>query len=228
MEQDVPERKCAVVDLGLTDYAACLDIQRRLLSLRQQSKIYDALILTEHYPVITFGRGFRGEVPELPVPAYQIERGGEGTFHSPGQFVAYPVMNISENRVGVRTLVLRILESAVYALEKQGVEAEARVSPVGVWTGGKKIGSLGIAVKRWVTFHGLAVNLNNDLGGFSHINPCGMSPSTMTSAKKLLGREADTARFRQDFVDSFMESFHFSPESLGIEGMPGFGVDTAV
>lgn len=185
-----------------------------MLQLRQSSRICDSLLLTEHEPVITFGRGYREEIQELPVPAFQIERGGEGTFHGPGQLVAYPIINITENNIGIRTLVSRILNAVAYALGRQGIESEAKFDPVGVWTGGKKIASLGIAVKRWVTFHGVAVNLNNSLDGFSYINPCGMSSSTITSAKKVLGRDVDMGAVRTDFVRAFMAEFNFTAESM--------------
>ncbi len=216
-------RRCNVIDLGLTDYGECLGIQRRLLTLRQNSAICDTLLLTQHMPVITFGRGYREEIPSLPVPVFQIERGGEGTFHGPGQLVAYPIMNISENRVGIRQLVSRMLEAAVHALGTQGIEGEARFDPVGVWVGDKKIASLGIAVKRWVTFHGIAININNSLDGFSYINPCGMSSSTITSARRILGREVDLASVKRDFVTRFMEAFYFTAEPSSLEDMTAAG-----
>lgn len=190
-----------------------------MLQLRQNSKICDTLLLTEHEPVITFGRGFRQELPELPVPAFQIERGGEGTYHGPGQLVAYPILNLTENNTGIRTLVSRILNAVVSALGKQGIDSEPKFDPVGVWTGGKKIASLGIAVKRWVTFHGAAVNLNNSLDGFSYINPCGMSSSTITSAKKVLGREVNAETVRADFVSAFMEEFNFVAEEVELHAL---------
>lgn len=182
--------------------------------------ITDMLILTEHLPVVTFGRGYRDELPSLPVPVFQIERGGEGTCHCPGQLVAYPIMNISENRVGIRTLVTKMLQAAVHALSRQGIAGEARFDPVGVWVGERKIASLGLAVKRWVTFHGIAVNVNNQLDIFSYINPCGMSATTMTSARKLAGRNVDAEEMKSDFVSSFMESFSFIPERVHPESLP--------
>lgn len=214
------ERRCNLVDLGRTDYGGCLRIQRELLGLRQNSMICDTLILTEHDPVITFGRGYREEPPPLPVPVFQIERGGEGTYHGPGQMVAYPILNLTENRIGVRRLVSGVLEAAVYALGRQGITSEKRFDPVGVWVGEKKIASLGLAVKRWVSFHGVAININNSLDGFAYINPCGMSSSTITSAAKLLGRQVDMKEVKRDFTHSFMESFGFHAEVLEPAALP--------
>ena len=219
-------RRCNVLDLGLTDYGKCLEVQRKLLVMRQNSEICDSLILTEHNPVITFGRGYRDALPDLPVPVFQIERGGEGTYHCPGQLVAYPILNIYENGTGIRTLVSRVMGAAVSALRRLGIESEGRFDPVGVWVGGKKIASLGIAVKRWVTFHGIAINLNNELDGFEYINPCGMSASTMTSAKRILGRRVDFDEFRHDFVSAFMESFDFDAERTTLGSISG-GADSA-
>lgn len=208
------ERRCNLLDLGRTDYGSCLKIQRELLGLRQNSMICDTLVLTEHDPVITFGRGFREEPPSLPVPVYQIERGGEGTYHGPGQMVAYPILNLTENKIGVRRLVSGILDSAVYALGRQGISSEMRFDPVGVWVGKKKIASLGLAVKRWVSFHGVAINVNNSLDGFAYINPCGMSSSTITSARRLLGRPIEIEDVKRDFIHAFMDSFGFHPEKM--------------
>lgn len=213
-------RRCNVIDLGRTEYGHCLRLQHALLQLRQNSMICDTLLLTEHDPVVTFGRGFRGELPSLPVPAFQIERGGEGTYHAPGQLVAYPILNLMENDIGIRTLVSRVLGAAVTALREQGISSEARFEPVGVWAGEKKIASLGIAVKRWVTFHGVAVNLNNSLEGFHYISPCGMSPSMITSAHQLLGREVDFNAVSEEFVDAFMNVFGFAAEYRRLGDMP--------
>ncbi len=204
-------RKCNLLTIGLTDYAYALELQRKLLTLRQSSLIYDTLIVTEHRAAITFGRGYRGELPELSVPVFAIERGGEGTYHCPGQLVAYPILNLTENGIGVRRLVTGMLEAGVEALTSSGIDAEARLEPVGIWIGDRKIASLGIAVKRWVSFHGLAINLNNELDGFSLINPCGMSASTMTSARKILGHEVDFQKVQRDFIDAFMREFSLEP-----------------
>jgi len=205
------QRRCNVLSIGLTDYESALKLQRKLLSLRQNSEVYDTLIVTEHPPVITFGRGFRNELPVLPVPVYSIERGGEGTYHAPGQLVAYPIISLAENRIGVRALVNHVLGAGVSALAAAGIDAEARLEPVGLWVGDRKIASLGIAVKRWVSFHGIAINLNNELDGFAMINPCGMSASTITSAKKILGHEVDFAAVQRKFIDAFMKEFDLSP-----------------
>ena len=213
-------RKCNVLNIGLTDYAYALNLQRRLLVLRQNSSIYDTLVVTEHTPVITFGRGYRDELPELSVPVFSIERGGEGTYHGPGQLVAYPIINLTENGIGVRRLVQGMLRSGVAALSATGIDAEARLDPVGIWIGDRKIASLGIAVKRWVSFHGLAINLNNDLDGFALINPCGMSASTITSAKKVLGHSVDFTSVQQALIDAFMKEFDLQPSPGSLSDLP--------
>ncbi|MEM3851889.1 MAG: lipoyl(octanoyl) transferase LipB [Methanomassiliicoccales archaeon] len=205
----VEKRRCNVFDAGLMEYGECLELQHSLLSLRQDHRICDTLIITEHPPVYTFGRSFEGKPPELPYPSHIVERGGEGTFHCPGQRVAYPIMDIMENGVGVRTLVLTLLSSASDALKAEGIAAEPKLDPVGLWVGGKKIASVGLAIKRWVSFHGIAVNLNNGLDGFAYIQPCGLSSTVMTSASQLLGRKVDTGRFVNNFVSSFMSRFGF-------------------
>lgn len=211
MHEEALLRKCNLLDAGLTEYGRCLELQRELVRLRQEGRIFDTLLLTEHYPVITFGRSYKGEAPSLKYPVFSVERGGEGTFHAPGQLVAYPILNLIENRTGVRTLVLSLLESAAEALCLEGLNAEARLDPVGVWASGKKVGSAGLAVKRWVSFHGIALNINNSMDGFNLINPCGLSSGVMASASSLLGRKVDMDALKQNFVDAFMRRFSFLP-----------------
>jgi lipoate-protein ligase B len=210
-------RKCNLIDLGLTEYGRCLEIQHELVRLRQEGRIFDTLILTEHEPVITFGRAYSDRAPELPYRVFYVERGGEGTYHAPGQMVAYPVLNLNENAIGPRTLVLSLLNSAAEALADVGITAEGLLNPVGLWVSGKKIGSVGLAVKQWVSYHGIAVNLNNDMKGFSVINPCGLHASVMTSASELLGHTVDMNRFKRKFVDAFMRRFRFSGEESDLD-----------
>ncbi len=218
-----PLQSCNVLRLGLTDYGRCLDFQRLLLSRRQQSLICDTLIVTEHNPVITFGRNFSGPLPSLPVPVFSIERGGEGTYHAPGQLVAYPIINLNENMVGARTLVKRIQQAAVLALEAAGIRAEGRLDPVGVWVGDRKIASIGIAVKRWVSFHGIAININNPLSSFDLIRPCGLDSSVMTSAARLLGHEADFGLVREAFIHGFLKEFNFVERTADAELLDAMG-----
>ena len=208
-----------MLDIGLTDYAFALDLQRRLLVMRQNSEICDTLILTEHRPAITFGRGYRGELPEPGIPVFSIERGGEGTYHGPGQLVAYPIISLAENGIGIRRLVSGLLGAGVIALAAAGLHAEARFQPVGIWIGDRKIASLGIAVKRWVSFHGLAINLNNEMEGFGLINPCGMSAATMTSAKVILGHEVAFPKVQQALVGAFMKEFDFEQSPVELTDM---------
>ncbi|MBX8644566.1 MAG: lipoyl(octanoyl) transferase LipB [Thermoplasmata archaeon] len=204
-------RRCNILRLGTTDYGECLSLQRKLLLLRQTSSIYDSLLLTQHHPVVTFGRNYTGELPDLPVPVFSIERGGEGTYHCPGQFVAYPIINLADNGLGVRTLVKKLQAVAVASLRSFGIESEGRLEPVGIWTGNMKIGSIGIAVKRWVTFHGIAININNDLDGFNMIKPCGLDSSVMTSAARILGHTISFGEFEESFISNFMREFGFTP-----------------
>jgi len=211
------DRSCNVLRAGLTDYDDCLRLQHMLLARRQEGRVRDTLIITEHRPVITFGRGFREELPDIPLPAYAVERGGSATYHGPGQFVAYPVLNIIENDLTVRMFVSKVLESAVLSLADYGIRSEYHLENTGVWCADRKIASLGMAVKGWVSFHGIAINLTNDLTPFRLIQPCGMNPLIMTNAERISGRCIPMEEFSEVFVGHFMRLFNMKPSYITAE-----------
>ncbi len=198
-----------VVELGRRPYGPVLEMQRALCRARIEGELAeDVLLLVEHPPVITLGRGT--QVESLPIPAdrlpahgvevFEVERGGDVTFHGPGQLVGYPILDLTRHRPDLHWY-LRALEGAVIdALGALGIAAERRTGLTGVWTGGgiRKIASIGVHVKRWITFHGFALNVTTDLSFFDLIVPCGISGVAMTSVARELGRtdgdlEAETA-----------------------------------
>ncbi|MBI3725791.1 lipoyl(octanoyl) transferase LipB [bacterium] len=185
-------------DLGKRDYASVLDLQRSLADARARGEGEDVLLAVEHEEVVTVGRTAqrpsRDSGSELAraraagVPVFEIERGGAATWHGPGQLVGYPIVRLEPGERDVHGF-LRTIEGALAdALrETAGLEAEPRRedTPTGLWVAGKKVASIGIAVRRWVTLHGFALNLENDLSRFSLIRPCDMSPEVMTSLAAL-------------------------------------------
>lgn len=180
----------AVLRLGLTDYKEAWDLQRRLVDERLRGLRPDTLLLLEHPEVVTRGRGYNGRtMAGTTLPVYDIERGGDVTYHGPGQLVGYPIVHLKEKGLTVGRYI-RILEQALIdAVLPLGVRAERLRSFTGVWAGGKKIASIGIAVKSWVTYHGFALNVSTDLRQFAGIYPCGLQPEQMASLESILGRE---------------------------------------
>lgn len=186
---------------GVTPYAEVHALQRELVELRAEDQIPDTVLMLEHEPTITRGRGlqFTGEarvkqVPLGPLPAnyayVEIERGGDLTAHEPGQLVVYPILKLDgRGATPARDIgaYLRWFESVlISALQSWGLEGRSVPDATGVWVGERKVASLGVAARKWVTYHGIAINAVNTLEGFSHITPCGFSPEVMTRLSDLI------------------------------------------
>jgi lipoyl(octanoyl) transferase len=170
-----------VVDLGRRSYEDVYALQQERLDARVRGEVSDALFLVEHDAVVTRGRrSSEGDTADVPFPVVSIERGGEATYHGPGQLVAYPIMLLPEGRRDLHRY-LRDLESVVIeTLRVLGIEGRREQGWTGVWIGDSKVCSIGVAVRRWVTWHGLAVNVTTDLGAFRTFEPCGLRPDVMT------------------------------------------------
>jgi lipoyl(octanoyl) transferase len=191
-----------VQDLGRQPYAPVLELQRDLARRRIAGKLSeDLLLLVEHEPVVTLGRGTRpqslpltaAELERRGVVQYEVERGGDVTFHGLGQLVGYPIFDLRQHREDLHWF-LRTLEAAlIRGLDTLGIEAGPNPGLTGVWTRGRKIASIGIHVKQWVTYHGFALNVNTDLSYFDLIVPCGIRDVVMTSVAMELGRTDATS-----------------------------------
>ena len=180
-------------DLGLVDYEEAHAAMRRLVAERTAGAIGDTLLLLEHPHVYTRGRRSRDASNLLApgdVPVVAVERGGDVTYHGPGQLVAYPIVQLAEGRRDAPAFIRRLEGWIIAALATLGVpDAARRGGYAGVWCRGQKVASVGVAVTAaWVTWHGIALNVSTDLDYFARINPCGMSASVMTSATALAGR----------------------------------------
>ena len=176
-------------DLGLTDYAAALALQRELRAARRDGDGVDTLLLTEHRPVFTLGNAAGREHVRVSdeflaargVPLVPVERGGDVTYHGPGQLVIYPILDLNGFARDVRLYVRRLEETAIRLLAHYEVAGERRAGTPGVWVGERKIASVGVHLSRWITLHGLAINLDLDLEPFGWIDPCGLVGQAMTS-----------------------------------------------
>jgi len=178
---DRPRPLLDVRRLGRTQYPDAYRLQQELVGARVEEKIPDTLLLTEHEPVITLGRGSKREdVEGIQLPVFEVERGGEATWHGPGQVVAYPIVLLPEVRRDLHRYLRDLEEVVIRVLAEFQVEGRRETGKTGVWIGAKKICSIGVAVRRWVTFHGLALNVHNDPKAFSGFQPCGLDPQVMT------------------------------------------------
>ena len=193
-----------LLDLGRMEYGEALDLQRELASKRARGEIPDTLVLVEHDHVITLGRkttpsNFRPQ----KVPVFQIERGGDATYHGPGQLVGYPIVLLADH--DVRRHVRNIEEALLRAVGGFGIQAERLDGHPGIWVNGKKLASIGVAVTDWVTYHGFALNVNTDLAYFELIRPCGLDPRTMTSMEKIAGRPLPFEEVKGRFAREYSE-----------------------
>jgi lipoyl(octanoyl) transferase len=195
-----------VQDLGRAPYDEVLQLQRRLCRQRISGEISeDILLLVEHEPVVTLGRGLRpGSLPLSPqeleargLQVFDVERGGDVTFHGPGQLVGYPIIDLRNHREDLHWYLRRLEAGLIDGLGRMGVEANTTAGLTGVWTGGRKIASIGIHVKQWVTFHGFAVNVTTDMSYFDLIVPCGIPGVIMTSIARELGRNDAAALWEE-------------------------------
>ncbi|MEM2871112.1 MAG: lipoyl(octanoyl) transferase LipB [Candidatus Caldarchaeum sp.] len=196
--------KLVFIDLGLADYLETHKLMLRLVERRSAGEIPDTVLLLEHHDVYTLGRrGLEENVLDRSLPVYRVERGGDATYHGPGQLVVYPIISLHENRLGVGDLVKLLEEAVIMLLKEYGVSAGRVQGKPGVWVGGRKIASIGMALKNWVAYHGLALNINTDLAKFRGIRPCGMDSETMTSLQALTGRSVDMAEAKRKFIRAF-------------------------
>ncbi len=198
--------KGRLLDLGRREYKEVWDLQRWLVDERAKDTAPDTLILVEHEHVITLGRrtsveNFRPQ----DVRVYQVERGGDATYHGPGQLVGYPILRLQDRDIH---RYLRMLEEVLISTTRSyGIDSGRREGHTGVWVGTKKIASIGVAVSSWVTYHGFALNVDPDLSYFGLIKPCGLDPNMITSMSAALGRPVSFNDVKARVVEDFCRVF---------------------
>ncbi len=183
-----------IARLGTVDYAAALALQDAMVAARRDDLIGDTLLLLEHPHVFTLGRGAdsRYLLEARPgVPVFRVSRGGQVTYHGPGQLVAYPILKLEEHDRDIHLYLRRLEQAMIDALAELGIAAGRREGLTGVWVGERKIGSVGVGLRRWITLHGFALNVCTDLEYFDAMVPCGIAGCEMTSVECELGREVD-------------------------------------
>ena len=207
------ERELWTASLGRVPYAEALELQRHIARDRITGAVaQDVLLLVEHPPVVTLGRASKQKhlisspafLESKGVELFEVERGGDVTFHGPGQLVGYPIIDLKRHRQDLHWYLRKIEEALINTLADYDIPAERNPSFTGVWTRGKKIASIGVHARDWVTWHGFALNVTTDLSYFDLIVPCGIDGVIMTSIARELGLENVSA---QDVIDRVSAKF---------------------
>src|SRR5829696_4339554 len=210
-----------VSHLGTMAYADALAFQRAVARARISGEVgEDVLLLVEHPPVVTLGRSSKERhltaSPELlaarGVELFEVERGGDVTFHGPGQLVGYPIIDLKRHRQDLHWYLRQVEEALIRSLGTFGIEAERNSGLTGVWTQGRKIASIGVHARDWVTWHGFALNVSTDLQYFGLIIPCGIQGVDMTSVARERGRPVAMADVEDAVARAFARTFDLAPE----------------
>ena len=207
------ERVLEVIHAGRVPYGEALEWQRRLAQDRIAGRLaHDVLLLLEHPPVITLGRNSHAEhvlADGAGIEVFEIERGGDVTYHGPGQLVGYPIIDLTHHRQDLHWYLRTLEQALIDALARLGVAAERHPGYTGVWTGGgkRKIASIGVHVKQWVTWHGFALNVTTDLTAFDRIVPCGIAGVEMTSVEKERGTVKGEGALWDETVRAVIQGF---------------------
>ncbi len=208
-----------ILDLGLSPFKEVWDLQKELVKKRQNGQIKDTLILAEHEPVYTLGKNANENhiLQNSPrdVKTYQIERGGDVTFHGPGQLVGYPIMDLHNYNKSISCYMRSLEQLIINTLAEFRVTAERKDGLTGVWVGDEKIAALGVRVTRWITMHGFALNVSPDLTYYSGIIPCGIFEYGVTSMAKQLTDEVAVDSVKQVLIEKFMNQFQTAESMIG-------------
>ncbi len=207
-----------VLDLGRKGYEEVWELQNQLVLTRARESSPDTVILVEHEHVITLGRRTSAEnFRPQSIPVYNVERGGDATYHGPGQLVGYPILKLQDHDVHK---YLRMLEEVLIRTTRSyGIASERIEGHTGVWEGSRKIASIGVAVSGWVTYHGFALNVSPDLSYFRLIKPCGLDPDTITSMTEVLKRTVEMREVKARVIEDFSSVFGMELVPATLEGL---------
>lgn len=221
------------LELGIEEYGKIFQLQKQLNQARRNGSLPDTVILLEHHPCFTVGR--RGGVDHILVSnqfldqegikVYETDRGGDITYHGPGQLVCYPIFDLNGFGCDVHVYARRMEETLIRTLESFGIAAGRKEDYPGVWTGAAKIGAEGIAIRHWVTMHGVSLNVCPDLRHFSFIVPCGISTLGVTSMEELLGHPVDMALVRRELRRQVSSIFDLTLIDIGLEKVQDIAED---
>ncbi len=221
-------RPARLLDLGIVPYAPALELQRQLHAQRVAGAIPDTLLLLEHPPVITLGKAFHPEhlryarefYAQQGIELHPTDRGGDVTCHNPEQLVGYPIFDIRQHGRDLHRFLRAIEQAIIDALGAFGIEAHREAGYTGVWVGDAKIAAIGIKASQWVSMHGFALNVNNDLRLFQTIVPCGIADRPVTSMEQVLGRPAPMDAVKQQVAQAFEGVFGIEFAASSTETVP--------
>src|SRR6202045_3056447 len=231
-------KSCYIADVGLIGYAEACELQKRLVAARKNGAIEDVLLLCEHPHVITLGRNGKREhllaseqvLRQKGVEFHSSDRGGDITYHGPGQLVGYPILNLSAIRKDVVWYVRMLEEVMIRATAEFGISAERVTGKTGIWVQGtsdsnapgaaeEKLGAIWVHISRWVTSHGFAYNVSTDLRYFDLIVPCGIADRKATSLEKLLGRSVDSREVAARLTQHFGQVFGLDVQAASLDNL---------
>ncbi len=209
--------KVAFVNLGRTSYGDTWELQRKIFTLRAEAKIPDVLILNEHDHVYTIGKGgsddhllaCKDELEKNNVEVYNIDRGGDITYHGPGQLVGYPILDLNNHYLDIHRYLRDLEEVIIRTLREYRIDAHRDRDFTGVWVGNEKIAAIGVKVSRWITMHGFALNITTDLSYFDRIIPCGIFHRGITSMEKVSENIITTDDVVKSIIRNFSEIFDY-------------------
>lgn len=214
-----------LLNLPRTPYQPVWDLMKALVDLKATQDFPQVLIQVEHEPVITMGR--RGQTSDILIPTemlksqgvdlHKVERGGLNTYHGPGQLVAYPLFHLKQLGLNLTTLVSKLEQAIIRCVERFGIQAQRQEGHPGVWVGKDKIASLGLAVRRNISYHGIALNVEPNLAHFGLINPCGIEASLITHMVMQAGRPIELDQVRQAFAEETASVFELKLEEWSLE-----------
>ncbi|OGI04907.1 MAG: lipoyl(octanoyl) transferase [Candidatus Melainabacteria bacterium GWF2_37_15] len=197
-----------IEQLGIIEYQQAFSYQEHLVKLKQEGEKRNFFLLLQHYPVFTRGKGAKlDNILDKNVPVHVINRGGDLTYHEPGQLVGYIIMDLRSEKLDIRKFITKIENLIVNTLQKLNIPAYRDPDIVGVWLEGKKIASIGIAIRKGITMHGFALNINNELAGFKKINPCGLNAEVMSSLQKVMGQDISFDTVQEAIIQEFNNLF---------------------
>jgi lipoate-protein ligase B len=209
------ESSFRIIDCGLADYKKILELQYRLRDERRRNEIPNTVLILEHLPVITLGArqsankllAGKEDLAQKHIDVVDIRRGGGTTAHSPGQLVFYPILNLQQLNLGISEYIRELESIGAELLERLNIHAERQKGFPGLWVGAKKIASIGVRVSRFITYHGMAINIQNDLSIFDFITPCGLDDVEMTSVLKETGKRHSMNQIKERLSQLLIRHF---------------------
>ncbi|GIV45623.1 MAG: octanoyltransferase [Ignavibacterium sp.] len=211
------KRKLNIINLGVEPYKKIWDFQHQLHKLRVDGKIDDVFILLEHSNVYTLGKIAKREhllvspqkLTEEKIDLFEIDRGGDITYHGPGQIVGYPIIKLDNLYQDIHRYLRELEEIIIQTLKVYQIDGERHPKYTGVWIGNEKIAAIGIKVSRWVTMHGFAFNINTDLSYFGKIIPCGITDKGVTSLENILKKKISIEEVKSHLIENFVQIFRY-------------------